>query len=260
MKCARGFSVFLLSALAGCSGGPSSLLGGTPPQHRLLPEAKLFRDAGPTPPPRELAKVLLGPYIVEPGDGLLVQPAELDAAVRFPADQTVLPDGSIDLGSFGRPIVANRTLPEIESQIKELVKAKSKEPVTVTVRLITRASKVYYVLGEVNAPGSFPVSGRETVLDAIISAGGLTRRAQERNMLLSRPTSADGCRIVYPVCYSQIVQLGDTTTNYQIQPGDRIFVPSKDFKDDILPASCNKDCSQCKTPQVPCVGCASTGK
>ena len=27
------------------------------------------------------------------------------------------------------------------------------------------------------------------------------------------------------VCYQQIVQLGDASTNYQLQPGDRVFVP-----------------------------------
>ena len=36
----------------------------------------------------------------------------------------------------------------------------------------------------------------------------------------------DGCRVVLPICYDNIVQLGDTSTNYQLAPGDRIFVPS----------------------------------
>ena len=94
-------------------------------------------------------------------------------------------------------------------------------------------SKVFYVLGEVNAPGAFPLSGRETVLDGIIAAGGITRAANTKKVILSRPTQPDGCRVVLPVCYDNVVQLGDTSTNYQLLPGDRIFIPSKGALDDI---------------------------
>jgi protein involved in polysaccharide export with SLBB domain len=221
----------------------------------------MVRDAAPVPAPvpRELARVLLPPHVVEPGDTLLVQPAELDAPVRLPPDQPVLPDGTIDLGQYGRPVVAGKTVPEIEAQIQALVKAKekdAKEPILINVRLIGRVSKVYYVLGEVNAPGTFPVTGRETVLDAINVAGGLTRNASEQNVVLSRPTPPDGCRVVYPVCYSNIVQLGDTTTNYQVMPGDRIYVPSKGLLEGLLPhAGRTGACPACVRPQVPCAGC-----
>ncbi|MGL4422832.1 MAG: polysaccharide biosynthesis/export family protein [Gemmataceae bacterium] len=255
---------FLCSSLVGCSGGPSALLGTSPAQHKLLPEAKLFRELGPTPPPRELAKELLGPYIVEPGDTLLVQTVELDAPVRFPGDQPVLPDGTIDLNGYGRPVVAGKTVAEIETELKALIAQKTKEakkdPFSITVRLINRQSKVFYVLGEVNAPGAFPLAGRETVLDAILVAGGLSRRAHEKKILLSRPTGPEGCRVVLPVCYPQIVQLGDTTTNYQIQPGDRIYVPSREWGDDFsfFEAKHAKNaCGPCLKPQLPCMGGAS---
>jgi polysaccharide biosynthesis/export protein len=241
-------------AASGCSSF-SSALGVTPPQHKLLPEADHFRQTGPTPPPRELEKSLHGPWVVEPGDGLLVQPVDLDSPVRFAADQTVLPDGTIDLGQYGRPVVAGKTVPVIEAEVKELVNAKAKEATAVTVRLINRQSKVYYVLGEVNAPGAFPINGRETALDGIVAAGGLTRRANEHKILLSRPSPSTACREVFPVCYPQIVQLGDTTTNYQLQPGDRIYVPSKGVFDDLNGGS-KQGCDPCGKPQVQCPPCA----
>src|SRR5262249_46600399 len=77
-----------------------------------------------------------------------------------------------------------------------------------------------------------PFTGRETVLDALLIAGGLNDRASRRHIILSRPSHPADCRTVLPVCYDQIVQLGDTTTNYQIMPGDRIFVPSRSAWDD----------------------------
>ena len=201
---------------------------------------------------------------MEPSDVLLVQPAELDAPVRIAADQPVLPDGTIDLGAFGRPVVAGKTVPVIEAEVNELVKAKLKagETATIHVRIINRSSKVYYVLGEVNAPGVFPINGRETALDAILAAGGLTKKATTQNIVLSRPTDPCGCRKVLPVCYNQIVQLGDTTTNYQIMPGDRIFVPSQTFMEGLCPDR-KKDCGPCGTPHTLCPmdrpGCGAAG-
>ena len=142
-------------------------------------------------------------------------------------------------------------MPRIASLVRATVQTSVPEIGPITVRLINRVSKVYYVLGEVNAPGSFPVQGRETVLDAIITAGGLTDRASRRNIILSRPTEPHGCRIVLPICYREIVQLGDTATNYQIAPGDRIFVPTRTFWEELC---ANKpECPPCGGPQTPCL-------
>jgi protein involved in polysaccharide export with SLBB domain len=221
----------------------------------LIPEAKEFREAGAPDGPRELAKMLHPPFVVEPGDVLLVTAGDLDSPVRIPADQPVQPDGTIDLGKYGRPVVAGRTVPEIEAEVQRRVKEAEKGAGgAVQVRILNRNSKVYYVLGEVNAPGAFPITGRETALDGIVAAGGLTRRASEGRIIISRPSPPNGCRTVLPVCYPQIVQLGDTTTNYQLQPGDRIYVPSRTLWEDLNPCPPKPTCS-CSGPQVPCNRC-----
>jgi protein involved in polysaccharide export with SLBB domain len=170
----------------------------------------------------------------------------------------VQPDGTIDLGKYGRPVVAGKTLAEIEGIVRDVIKAKEKTPTTFTVRLLAKPGNVFYVLGEVNAPGAFPITGHDTVLNAITQAGGPTRRASEQNIVMSRPTTPDGCRVVYPVCYTDIVQLGDTTTNYQLHPGDRIFVPSKGALEGLFGGRCQKN-GPCNRPQIPCFGgnCAS---
>jgi protein involved in polysaccharide export with SLBB domain len=207
-----------------------------------------------------LTKAVLPVYIIEPGDVLLVTPADLDSPVRLPSDQTVLPDGRIDLGKYGRVPVAGKSVDEIETIVAAAVKAKTPEAGQINVRLIGRQSKVYYVLGQVNAPGAFPLQGRETVLDGLVAAGGLNIRASRDNIILSRPTPPDGCRVVLPVCYRQIVQLGDTTTNYQLQPGDRIFVPGKGFWEECCgDREVKKGCSPCSAPQVGCPWGCGTG-
>ncbi|HEX4591552.1 MAG TPA: polysaccharide biosynthesis/export family protein, partial [Gemmataceae bacterium] len=162
---------------AGCSAlNPASFRNGD--VGKLLPEAKAFKNSVPMPPPvpRELDKTVLTAYVVEPGDILLVQPVNLDSPARMPSDQTILPDGKIDLGAYGRVLVAGKTVEQVEAQVQAIVQAKTPNAGQINVRLVGRNSKVYYVLGQVNAPGSFPLQGRETVLDGLVAAGGLNSR------------------------------------------------------------------------------------
>jgi polysaccharide biosynthesis/export protein len=247
------FAVLLTSGCSTIFPNPLSTTSGD--KQLLLPEARAIRDAvpQPVPVPRELTKAVLPAYIVEPGDVLLVVPVELESPVRLPSDQTVLPDGRIDLGRYGRLQVAGKTVDEIEGMVTAAVKAKTPDAGAINVRLISRQSKVYYVLGQVNAPGALPLQGRETVLDGIVAAGGLNIRASRNNIILSRPTPPDGCRVVLPVCYRQIVQLGDTTTNYQLQPGDRVYVPGQGFWEQLCGDRDEKrGCGPCHRPQVGC--------
>jgi hypothetical protein len=51
------------------------------------------------------------------------------------------------------------------------------------------------------------------------------------------------------------VQLGDTSTNYQIMPGDRIFVSGISFMDDLkasLFPCAEKQCPKCACPPTGC--------
>lgn len=138
----------------------------------------------------------------------------------------------------------------LEQRIAERLKQNE-----ISVRLVNWESKKIYVLGEVNSPGYFGFTGNQTVLDAILEAGGLNARANHHQIVVSRPTSCGSCRVVMKVCYDQVVQLGDTSTNYQLLPGDRVFVPGLTFADDIKKTfSFNKDphCPRCAPCQQGC--------
>lgn len=212
--------------LAGCAGSGKVTL--FPDGHVLEEDTRVLREVSAAPEGigRELDKHPAEPYRVEPGDILLVQPVELASPLRLPGDQPVLPDGTIRLGPLGTLPVMNRTVEEIQAAVNELAE-RQRITEKIVVRLVARESKVFYVLGEVNAPGAFQLKGRETVLDALLSAGGLNTNASRHKIILTRPTAPDGCRIVLPVDYNAIAQRGDTTTNYQIRAGDRVFVPTK---------------------------------
>lgn len=224
--------VGILTLSTGCSSG-GQLFGLIPNRNPSSAMARALRQSGPVAVPHELDKATLDTYVLEPGDGLLILPTDLDSPAKVPSDHTILIDGTIDLGKYGRLTVAGRSMAEAESMVHEAIAAKTKEAGFIDVRLVNRQSKTFYVLGEVRTPGTFSLAGRETVLDAIVLAGGLGDNASVRNVSLIRPC-ATGLGQILGVDYTAIVQLGDASTNYQLRPGDRIFVPSKTLKESIF--------------------------
>jgi polysaccharide export outer membrane protein len=89
-------------------------------------------------------------------------------------------------------------------------------------------SKVYYVVTEGAGFGDnvarFPVTGNETVLDAISQINGLSRLSS-KDIWIARPApSGVGCDQVLPVDIAAIMKGGSTATNYQLLPGDRVFI------------------------------------
>lgn len=248
VRCLLLFSLFI------CTSGCSSLgLSLYPTGHFLTNQADDVLDNAPRAGnlPRELAATVLPAHYLQPGDVLLIEPVEIDSDIRFPADQRVLADGTVDLAGYGRVVVAGLTLENAEQLIEGTIAAIEEDPIAVNVQLLENVHR-FYVLGEVASPGSYPLIGFETVLDGIVAAGGLTEDSAPCKILLSRPTPPPSCRVVLPICYREITQLGDTTTNYQLQPGDRIYVASRGCLDELFFWRANRTCDRCRGCQVPC--------
>ncbi len=268
-------SLVLLSCLGGCSALGLSCTSGQPLTKEA--EAVLNQSRIPSGIARENAKTVLPPHRLQPGDTVLIEPVSLDRDLRLPADQTVLADGTIDLGPYGRIVVAGQDLEQAESLIEQQIDFQTREQletcrkagcepkstggvsdrpdecdsIAINVRLLEPVHR-YYVLGEVNAPGAYNLSGYETVLDAIVTAGGLNNSANPCQILLSRPSEPCDCRVTLPVCYREIVQLGNTASNYQLRPGDRIFVASRSCLDDLMFWRARQGCSRCNACNRPC--------
>ena len=89
-------------------------------------------------------------------------------------------------------------------------------------------SKVYYVItqgaGMGDAARRLPITGNETVLDAISMINGLSA-VSSKNIWVARPCSSNPKQgKVLPVDWDAITQRGATATNYQLMPGDRVFI------------------------------------
>jgi polysaccharide export outer membrane protein len=212
--------------------------------------------------PVEFTKVSMPEYVVEPPDLLLVEVLEALPGRPISGERLVKPDGKISLGFYGEVYVAGLTTSEIKEKIvlhlrqyvsddylglwrldqgdpenpddDKQVPVEPKDSDRVFVDITAYNSKVYYVQGDVASPGRMPITGNETVLDAINYAGGLIATAAPQNIRLVRPAPPGACcEQLLPVNLAAIVSAGDSTTNYQLMPGDRLVV----YRDPIVRAT-----------------------
>lgn len=77
-----------------------------------------------------------------------------------------------------------------------------------------------YVVGEVEAPGNYPVSSLATVINALAAAGGPSRNGSLRAIRITR-----GNQTVATVDLYDMLLSGDRNKDVQLQNGDTIFVP-----------------------------------
>ena len=89
-------------------------------------------------------------------------------------------------------------------------------------------SKVFYVITQGAGLGdqvfTLPSKGNETVLDAIGQIQGLQSSSSTR-MWIARPGANQcGGDQLLPIDWLAVTQRGDVQTNYQLLPGDRLYV------------------------------------
>jgi polysaccharide export outer membrane protein len=146
---------------------------------------------------------------------------------QIAGEHLVGPDGTINLGTYGSVYVTGLTLDEAKAAIEKHLSKHLDAPL-VSVDVFAYNSKVYYVVtegaGYGDNVGRFPVTGNETVLDAVAQINGLSRLSS-KDIWIARPApSGVGCDQVLPVDIEAIMKGGSTATNYQLLPGDRVFI------------------------------------
>lgn len=141
----------------------------------------------------------------------------------------VRPDGTVGLGIYGGVYVAGMTLNQAKAAIEAHLSRYLYKP-EISLDVFAFNSKWYYVITDFAGNGEqvarLPATGNETVLDAISLIGGLSP-VSSKKIWVARPAPA-GCEDqILPVDWKGITRRGQTKTNYQILPGDRVFVMSQ---------------------------------
>jgi polysaccharide biosynthesis/export protein len=153
--------------------------------------------------------------------------AELAAQQQIIGEHLVAPDGKVNLGTYGRVRIVGMTIEEARAAIESHLSQYLEDP-QIALDVLGYNSKVFYVVTQGAGLGDqvviLPAKGNETVIDAIGQIQGLQSN-QSTRMWVARPGSneCDGDQIL-PIDWLAVTQRGDTTTNYQLLPGDRLYV------------------------------------
>lgn len=148
------------------------------------------------------------------------------AAQRISGPHLVRPDGSVSLGTYGSVPVTGLTLTEARAAIEAHLSAFLLHP-EIAIDVQGYNSKTYYVVLDGGGAGQtvvrLPVTGNETVIDAIAQINGLSAVSSQDRIWVSRPRP-DGGNEILPVNWKAVVEGGNPGTNYQLFPGDRVYV------------------------------------
>src|SRR5262249_5251123 len=142
----------------------------------------------------------------------------------------VRPDGTVSLGGYGSVYVAGLSLAQVKQAIEAHLSKYLYRP-EVAVDVYSYNSKFYYVITDFAGNGEqvtrLPHTGNETVLDAVSLIGGLSA-VSSKHIWVARPAPTEcGNDQILPVDWCGITRKGEVKTNYQIFPGDRVYILSQ---------------------------------
>ncbi|MGH9841996.1 MAG: polysaccharide biosynthesis/export family protein [Blastocatellia bacterium] len=166
-------------------------------------------------------------YRIRGGDKLsikfLYQPELNEPAV------IVRPDGFITLPMIDEVMAKGLTVAELKSSIEKAYSESLRSPV-VSINLVEFVAPRVFVGGQVMKPGSYDLRAGQTLMQAIILAGGFTRDANRKMVLHARPdgaTGATGGSKLKMATFDAMRMLDNSAIAQEVslQDGDYIFVP-----------------------------------
>ena len=170
-------------------------------------------------------------YVVGPQDVLAITVwDQADLSGKF----TVEADGSFSFPLIGRVKVGGLTLRAIEVELaKKLSDGYFKNP-QLTVTVDSYRSQRIFIVGEVRVPGTYPLAGSMSLIEALSRAGSTTPAASTEVIIVHAPKGQAATGPVLPGQSNagQTTQLdlnelqrAGTASNVTLCDGDTIFVP-----------------------------------
>jgi polysaccharide biosynthesis/export protein len=175
-------------------------------------------------PPRPTVRPDAANYLLQPSDLISVtvfQEPDLERQLR------VAQDYSITLPLIGQVSVRDKTIQNLEAEIRDHYNRDFLVNPQVNVNVIEYAIRTVNVQGSVNAPGLIPLPPEDPLrlIDAIARAGGFTRLANMNRIQLTRKAQ-DGTSQTFTINVDDILR-GRSTEAWFLQRDDVINVPER---------------------------------
>ena len=165
-------------------------------------------------------------YSIGPKDLLTInvfEVPELNITVR------VSEDGSIVTPLLGNINVAGLTRFQLEKKLVKLLEKNYLKSAQVTVFIKEYQSKLVSVIGAVKNPGNYELVGRQTLLQMISIAGGLTEGASDRIVIIRQYKNGKSASLVIDL--DELMLKGNPKLNIPLQASDIINVSVERYLD-----------------------------
>jgi len=140
------------------------------------------------------------------------------------------PSGYISLPLAGEIKASGLTIRQLREEIRSRLAQYIINP-KVDVNVSALSSQNVYVLGEVNAPGSFTMNRNMVIWDAISSAEGFTEDASKEGVLLVRSENGVARVSMLNLDIQEIFENGEPLPDYRLRNRDLIYVPPSTIAD-----------------------------
>ncbi len=142
---------------------------------------------------------------------------------------SIRPDGKISIPLIEDLQAAGKTPTELAREIEKILARYVKEPlVTVIVGGFTGdLEQQVRIIGQSEKPQSIAYRSGMTVLDAMISVGGLREFADGNAATLTRGKGK--ARKTYSIRLDDLIRNGDISADVPVQPGDVIIIPESQY-------------------------------
>lgn len=174
------------------------------------------QDMNPAPPVPSEAYVSKPSGNLAPGDEINVT---FSGAPELNTKQKIQPNGKVSLPTVGDVTAAGRTINSLQSTLTSLYQPHLQDP-TVVVSL-EAASAGVYLSGEVLRPGKIPLDRPMTALEAIMEAGGFTKFANPKQVIVIRKQGGNQQRYVLNM---NDALSGMDSSPFYVRPFDVIYV------------------------------------
>jgi polysaccharide biosynthesis/export protein len=171
-------------------------------------------------------------YIVGPQDVLAVTVFGSDISGKY----TVEADGTFTFALIGRVEAAGKTSRDLEAELKKRLADGYYRNPQVSVAVEQYRSQQIFVVGEVRAPGAYPLTGNMTLIEALARAGSATPAASGEALIVHPQAGRRGPLLPGQDKEAAVIrvdvkalQSGALLQNYPLLDGDTIFLPTADI-------------------------------
>jgi polysaccharide export outer membrane protein len=167
-------------------------------------------------------------FVIGPNDRLRIT---VWNQANISGDYNVERDGTFTFPLIGRVDATGLTVERLETELRRLLADGFYKNPQVTAAIIENRSRRVYVMGELRTPGTYPITGDVSLIEALAKAGSITAASADHALIIRSP-NAQGPVVPGQDASAEVTRVdlrrlngGLNLSDVIVRDGDTVFVP-----------------------------------